>query len=173
MSGRNYTLGRRRFKVDMALCEKKDLQALLSRVYTIAALAFSPCLEGEEDFWLDRMMDYAHKTELLAVHIADSAKVIRCGDSVRGVLRGRHTRRREEFISTKLRFTILQRDGFACQYCGRKPPNVELAVDHVHSVRDGGKSSEDNLLTSCWDCNFGKGARSLPPSEISSRSPFD
>ena len=59
----------------------------------------------------------------------------------------------------KLRFKILQRDNFRCQYCGRNPktdPYVELQVDHIHPQAKGGSNSEDNLTTSCRDCNIGK-----------------
>ena len=38
---------------------------------------------------------------------------------------------------------------------------MELVVDHVVSVAEGGDNSYDNLVTSCRSCNAGKGARSL------------
>ena len=58
-----------------------------------------------------------------------------------------------------LRFSILKRDNFACQYCGRRSPEVELHVDHVTPVARGGSSETDNLITACADCNMGKGDR--------------
>lgn len=66
-------------------------------------------------------------------------------------------------ISKKLRWTIFARDGFCCRYCGRQAgtDGVDLAVDHMVSVKEGGDNSVDNLLTACQDCNGGKGARSL------------
>jgi hypothetical protein len=66
-------------------------------------------------------------------------------------------------ISSSLRWTIFARDGFTCRYCGRQAgeDGVELAVDHVVSVADGGTNAADNLVTACRDCNGGKGARSL------------
>jgi len=60
-------------------------------------------------------------------------------------------------LSKKLRFTVFARDGFQCQYCGRHPPAVVLHCDHVIPVVDGGGDTEDNLITSCQDCNLGKG----------------
>jgi len=36
----------------------------------------------------------------------------------------------------QLRFQIFQRDNFACQYCGRKPPEVELQIDHKYPKRE-------------------------------------
>lgn len=64
-------------------------------------------------------------------------------------------------ISKRLRFDIFKRDEFTCQYCGRKPPAVLLEVDHVISVSEGGGNDDHNLVTSCFDCNRGKGAQSL------------
>ncbi len=57
------------------------------------------------------------------------------------------------------RFEILKRDNFACRYCGARAPTAVLHVDHVHSVALGGKNVLENLVTSCRDCNVGKGAR--------------
>lgn len=55
-----------------------------------------------------------------------------------------------------LRFEILLRDKFTCQYCGRKPPEVVLQVDHIHPVARGGQNTHENLTTACRDCNSGK-----------------
>ena len=64
--------------------------------------------------------------------------------------------------SKKLRFQVLKRDGFRCSYCGRRPPEVTLDVDHVQSWKDGGRTVMENLVAACTDCNIGKGAQSLP-----------
>lgn len=58
----------------------------------------------------------------------------------------------------KLRFIILQRDKFTCQYCGRKAPEVRLWVDHIkpQSKFPELKYQEKNLITACSDCNRGK-----------------
>jgi adenine-specific DNA methylase len=59
--------------------------------------------------------------------------------------------------SLKRRFEIFQRDNFTCQYCGRKPPEVILEVDHYLIPKSkSGKWHKDNLITSCKDCNLGK-----------------
>ena len=70
-------------------------------------------------------------------------------------------------IKKSLRFNVFKRDEFACQYCGATPPGAVLEVDHIHPVAQGGKNVIDNLITACFDCNRGKGARllsSLPES---------
>jgi DNA-directed RNA polymerase subunit RPC12/RpoP len=64
-------------------------------------------------------------------------------------------------VSKKLRFEIFKRDGFRCQYCGATPVEQTLQVDHVVSVASGGGNDQDNLITSCWPCNIGKGARDI------------
>jgi len=60
-----------------------------------------------------------------------------------------------------LRFQVLRRDGFTCQYCGRKPPEVKLHIDHLQPWSTGGLNVAENLRTSCEACNLGKGATRL------------
>lgn len=64
-------------------------------------------------------------------------------------------------ISKKLRFEVFKRDSFTCQYCGRSAPDVILEVDHIQPVAEGGENDLLNLITSCHDCNAGKGKRRL------------
>jgi len=64
-------------------------------------------------------------------------------------------------IPKSLRFAVLARDNYTCQYCGKRAPNVTIEVDHMVSWKDGGKTSIDNLVTSCRDCNRGKSSRSI------------
>lgn len=61
-------------------------------------------------------------------------------------------------IGPRLRFEVFKRDGFTCRYCGRKTPQVVLEVDHVIPRSKGGEDAIENLMTSCWECNRGKGA---------------
>lgn len=69
-------------------------------------------------------------------------------------------------LSNKERFEIFRRDGFTCQYCGATPPRVELRVDHIDPVANGGKCEEGNLITACHTCNSGKAARSILPADM-------
>lgn len=57
---------------------------------------------------------------------------------------------------------MLSRDGFQCRYCGRKPPEVSLEVDHIKPRCAGGSDDETNLITACRDCNQGKSGEVLP-----------
>ena len=61
-------------------------------------------------------------------------------------------------ISTRRRFDVFKRDGFACQYCGAQPPAVLLECDHIIPVAEGGQNDIDNLVTACVPCNRGKSA---------------
>lgn len=64
-------------------------------------------------------------------------------------------------LSAKTRFEVFKRDSFKCQYCGRSAPEVVLHVDHIKPVKQDGGNEIFNLITSCADCNSGKGARPL------------
>lgn len=64
-------------------------------------------------------------------------------------------------ISKKKRFEIFKRDDFTCAYCGKKPPGTVLEVDHVIPKSKEGVDEPENLITSCFDCNRGKGKHSL------------
>lgn len=61
-------------------------------------------------------------------------------------------------LSKRVRFDVFKRDEFACQYCGRRVPDVVLEVDHIIPIAEGGGDELENLITSCFDCNRGKGA---------------
>lgn len=64
-------------------------------------------------------------------------------------------------IRKSLRFDIFHSDGFTCQYCGSRPPDVVLELDHILPVSAGGTDEECNLTTSCQDCNRGKSNKIL------------
>lgn len=64
-------------------------------------------------------------------------------------------------LAKGVRFEVLKRDKFTCQYCGAKAPDVLLHVDHVRPVADGGDNVLMNLITACEPCNLGKSDRKL------------
>lgn len=57
------------------------------------------------------------------------------------------------------RMNILIRDRSTCQYCGRKLPRNQLNLDHVVPRCKGGKTTWENVVASCFDCNRKKGMR--------------
>jgi hypothetical protein len=61
-------------------------------------------------------------------------------------------------VRPSVRFDVFKRDDFTCAYCGRRPPEVTLEVDHIIPRAEGGTNDPENLTTACWDCNHGKGA---------------
>jgi hypothetical protein len=64
-------------------------------------------------------------------------------------------------LTPRVRFQVLQRDGFTCRYCGRRPPEVKLHVDHIVPRAKGGSDHHDNLQAACDTCNRGKAARAI------------
>ena len=52
------------------------------------------------------------------------------------------------------RRNIMRRDGFTCQYCGKKS---DLTIDHVLPKSRGGGDTWENLTTACEKCNVKKG----------------
>lgn len=72
-------------------------------------------------------------------------------------------------IGKKIRFEVFKRDSFKCQYCGRSSPEIVLVIDHINPVSSGGKDDITNLITSCFDCNSGKGKRSLSDETVVSK----
>ena len=56
-------------------------------------------------------------------------------------------------ISRKLRFEIMERDGWKCVLCGGKEL---LQIDHIIARVNGGEDTKENLRTLCIDCNIGK-----------------
>lgn len=66
------------------------------------------------------------------------------------------------YISGRLRFEVLKRDGFLCHYCGMGPRfGVPLVIDHVVPVSAGGPTIYANLVAACHTCNAGKGSIAL------------
>ena len=59
-------------------------------------------------------------------------------------------------MNRAVRFRILARDNFTCQYCGRRAPDVVLEIDHIRPSAHGGPDRIMNLITACYDCNHGK-----------------
>lgn len=74
-------------------------------------------------------------------------------------------------IGKSKRFQMFARDGFTCRYCGQRPPDVILELDHIHPRAEGGTDDELNLITSCFDCNRGKRDKII--SEIAPRPDAD
>ena len=57
------------------------------------------------------------------------------------------------------RQNLFERDKFRCQYCGTRFSPKELNMDHVVPRDRGGKTTWENIVTSCLRCNSRKGNR--------------
>lgn len=57
---------------------------------------------------------------------------------------------------TLVRRRIFERDNYTCAYCGERGGNLQC--DHIVPVTRGGSNEDENLTTSCAQCNMSKGA---------------
>jgi 5-methylcytosine-specific restriction endonuclease McrA len=57
------------------------------------------------------------------------------------------------------RVNVFARDRYTCQYCGTSPHRSQLNLDHVVPRSHGGKTSWENVVCSCVECNRRKGGR--------------
>jgi 5-methylcytosine-specific restriction endonuclease McrA len=55
------------------------------------------------------------------------------------------------------RFNVFLRDRFVCQYCASALPTSELTFDHVVPRSRGGRTTWQNVVTACTECNLKKG----------------
>lgn len=62
------------------------------------------------------------------------------------------------------RFNVFLRDKWQCQYCGDTFRTQDLTFDHVIPRSRGGRTSWDNIVTACQECNIQKG--NALPSEV-------
>lgn len=81
--------------------------------------------------------------------------------------------RGKSLIKRKIkRFEILKRDNFRCVYCGKSSIEdcVKLEIDHLEpesTTKNNLESeSQDNLVTSCYDCNQEKSKNILTKEQV-------
>lgn len=65
-------------------------------------------------------------------------------------------------ISLRKRFEVLMRCRFACAYCGARPPDAALEIDHIVALAKGGTNDIVNLTAACRRCNSGKSDCGIP-----------
>jgi 5-methylcytosine-specific restriction endonuclease McrA len=87
------------------------------------------------------------------VHSASRALSV---PSVIRLIAYRHIPQQTRALSRK---NILMRDRNTCQFCSRMLPASELTLDHVVPRSRGGRSSWENLVACCYQCNNSKGDR--------------
>lgn len=60
--------------------------------------------------------------------------------------------------------SILVRDGFRCAYCG--DGDTKLTIDHIVPKSKGGKSTFENCVAACRECNNRKGHRTCSEAKM-------
>jgi 5-methylcytosine-specific restriction endonuclease McrA len=95
----------------------------------------------------------AEETNSHEVHSASKAVPV---PSVIRLLSYRHIPQQSRALSRK---NILLRDRNTCQFCGQPFPASELTLDHVLPRSRGGRSTWENLVACCYECNNSKGDR--------------
>lgn len=120
----------------------------------------------EQEEWLDDVIEpvaRSYGNSWIVISDGDHSEWLTTGEKTNPVEQTRS--RRKGGIPAGLRFRILRRDGFRCNYCGRTPKDdaVQLHVDHILPRVAGGSDEETNLVTACRVCNLGKGKSLLTP----------
>lgn len=59
------------------------------------------------------------------------------------------------------RIKVFERDNYVCAYCDKQLTRFSATLDHIHSVKEGGNNTKDNLVTACLQCNAKKNAGEL------------
>ena len=65
-----------------------------------------------------------------------------------------------EYIPAKLRILVVERATHCCEYCliPERFSFFKFHLDHIISLKHGGKTEADNLANSCSICNENKGS---------------
>lgn len=66
----------------------------------------------------------------------------------------------------ELLLALRHRDGDICNRCQKYLPVKKMTIDHIKSIKNGGKNIKKNLQILCYDCNQGKGSKSVHPKDI-------
>lgn len=61
------------------------------------------------------------------------------------------------------KFNVTLRDKFKCQYCSDLVTIKNVTMDHVIPQSKGGRTTWENLVASCHDCNNKKGSKLWTP----------
>lgn len=103
--------------------------------------------------WIDYSLEHPHKEG------RDSIQTVRYALRIPKVLLLKHY---DRVPVKEVRFSkeaVFERDGYRCQYCGEVFPTHHLNLDHVIPREMGGKTSWENIVTSCVQCNTRKANR--------------
>ena len=67
---------------------------------------------------------------------------------------------REDYVSMSLRQFVMERANEKCEYCliHEDDTYIGCEIDHIISIKHGGKTEERNLAYACLPCNRHKGS---------------
>ncbi len=148
----------------------------VARIFTKSGIVqiynFLP-VGGDNNYGADVPLNDLGQWVFTVKNEADAEKMVRCLSENIALLRGGPAIRPTQLgntrphpseqptrtVSRRLRFTVLVRDNYTCQYCGRRSPAVSLQVDHRKPFSLGGDDTLENLVTACTECNLGKSNR--------------
>lgn len=118
-------------------------------------------VEGEEKFQTHDILSwvgYSRQTALAEENLIHAARIaLRIPKVIVLMVYDRLPRLDVKFT----RRNIFLRDQFTCQYCQKIFPEYQLNLDHVIPRDKGGKTTWENIVTSCFRCNTRK-ANKLP-----------
>ena len=77
-----------------------------------------------------------------------------------------HITRRRNPINPALRHEVFHRDGYRCLECGASNKDIQLEIDHIKPVAQGGTDELNNLQTLCMTCNRAKNNRAWTAGQI-------
>jgi 5-methylcytosine-specific restriction endonuclease McrA len=97
----------------------------------------------------------AQAEEINPAEVHSATKAVHVPSVIR-LLSYRHIPQQSRALSRK---NILLRDRNTCQFCGSTFPASELTLDHVMPRSRGGRSTWENLVACCYNCNNNKGDR--------------
>ena len=125
----------------------------LSLLYVEAAQVICPRTYETHDFdsWLELPPEYGDPVVRTVRQEVKVPEII--------VLRGFDGRPRRNVAFS--RRNLYRRDDYTCHYCGRRPRSDQLTIDHVVPRSLGGRTTWENCVVACEDCNKRKGNR--PP----------
>jgi 5-methylcytosine-specific restriction endonuclease McrA len=107
--------------------------------------------DGESRFQTHDLMSWVeHSSETVADEIVRTVRLaLRIPKIIVLALYDRFPRKEVKFT----RHNVFLRDKFICQYCGDRFAERELNLDHVVPRDKGGKTTWENIVTSCISCN--------------------
>jgi 5-methylcytosine-specific restriction endonuclease McrA len=118
------------------------------------------------DKWIDALSLVLSKKATPIEEYADVVRSQRCSFRLPAVVvmnRYVKTSRHVRLWVSPTRKLVFSRDGFQCQYCGKRITMTTGTRDHVMPLSRGGADTLANVVTACLTCNGQKGNRT--PSE--------